>query len=176
MNCVRCQTTLKTQKYEGVEIDVCPKCKGAWLDQGELGRIIDIHEEEFSPDLINRAIERTFTGIPKDEDASVELCPKCAKRMDVVNYAYNSGIIIDRCPAGHGFWFDRDELEKIQIGQENWEADMNKNKGAWVKHVKEVEAQSNVEVAMMKQCADHVPSNFLFNRLAGWLMKAFDND
>ncbi|MDW8261929.1 MAG: zf-TFIIB domain-containing protein [Phycisphaerales bacterium] len=26
---------------QGVEIDVCPKCRGIWLDRGELDKILD---------------------------------------------------------------------------------------------------------------------------------------
>jgi Zn-finger nucleic acid-binding protein len=26
---------------QGVEIDYCPKCRGVWLDRGELDKIID---------------------------------------------------------------------------------------------------------------------------------------
>lgn len=33
---------------QGVEIDYCPKCRGVWLDRGELDKIIDrsAHEHE----------------------------------------------------------------------------------------------------------------------------------
>lgn len=29
---------------EGVEIDYCPKCRGVWLDRGELDKIIERSE------------------------------------------------------------------------------------------------------------------------------------
>ncbi|MFD1797256.1 hypothetical protein FQV27_09855 [Paracoccus aurantiacus] len=34
------ETLLMTQR-DGVEIDYCPKCRGVWLDRGELDKIID---------------------------------------------------------------------------------------------------------------------------------------
>lgn len=33
--------TLVMAERSGVEIDYCPKCRGVWLDRGELDKIID---------------------------------------------------------------------------------------------------------------------------------------
>ena len=33
---------------KGVEIDYCPKCRGVWLDRGELDKIIDLSSPERS--------------------------------------------------------------------------------------------------------------------------------
>jgi uncharacterized protein len=33
--------TLVIAERSGVEIDYCPKCRGVWLDRGELDKIID---------------------------------------------------------------------------------------------------------------------------------------
>ncbi len=41
MNCPVCQTTaLVMSERAGVEIDYCPKCRGVWLDRGELDKIV----------------------------------------------------------------------------------------------------------------------------------------
>jgi len=37
----------ETIKY-GVEIDICPKCRGVWLDRGELEKIVERIKKEFS--------------------------------------------------------------------------------------------------------------------------------
>jgi Zn-finger nucleic acid-binding protein len=37
---------LKMSDREGIEIDYCPKCRGVWLDRGELDKIIDRSEGE----------------------------------------------------------------------------------------------------------------------------------
>lgn len=39
MNCPRCDGTLKTNNFEGVDIDTCEKCGGVWLDSGELEQL-----------------------------------------------------------------------------------------------------------------------------------------
>jgi hypothetical protein len=41
MFCPVCsQTTLLMTERLGVEIDYCPKCRGVWLDRGELDKLI----------------------------------------------------------------------------------------------------------------------------------------
>lgn len=42
MQCPSCpDTSLSMASREGIEIDYCPKCRGVWLDRGELDKIID---------------------------------------------------------------------------------------------------------------------------------------
>lgn len=42
MKCPHCQTVdLVMSDRQGVEIDYCPRCRGVWLDRGELDKIID---------------------------------------------------------------------------------------------------------------------------------------
>lgn len=42
MNCPTCpDTMLVMADRSGVEIDYCPKCRGVWLDRGELDKIIE---------------------------------------------------------------------------------------------------------------------------------------
>jgi hypothetical protein len=39
MRCPRCDGNLKVNSFEGVEIDICDKCGGAWLDSGEFEQL-----------------------------------------------------------------------------------------------------------------------------------------
>ena len=42
MKCPQCtETDLVMTDRQGVEIDYCPKCRGVWLDRGELDKIIE---------------------------------------------------------------------------------------------------------------------------------------
>jgi Zn-finger nucleic acid-binding protein len=41
MHCPKCGQNLATETCGAVEIDVCPSCKGVWLDMGELGEIVE---------------------------------------------------------------------------------------------------------------------------------------
>ncbi len=41
MLCPVCQVELRIAERSGIEIDYCPKCRGVWLDRGELDKIIE---------------------------------------------------------------------------------------------------------------------------------------
>lgn len=41
MNCPVCNVGLVLSERQGIEIDYCPKCRGVWLDRGELDKIIE---------------------------------------------------------------------------------------------------------------------------------------
>jgi Zn-finger nucleic acid-binding protein len=44
MKCPTCTTNidLTMTERQGVEIDYCPKCRGVWLDRGELDKIVEL--------------------------------------------------------------------------------------------------------------------------------------
>lgn len=39
--CPACQVDLAMSERQGIEIDYCPRCRGVWLDRGELDKIIE---------------------------------------------------------------------------------------------------------------------------------------
>ena len=39
--CPACRVDLVMSERHGVEIDYCPKCRGVWLDRGELDKILE---------------------------------------------------------------------------------------------------------------------------------------
>lgn len=45
MNCPVCNVALQLAERQSVEIDYCPKCRGIWLDRGELDKIIERSEQ-----------------------------------------------------------------------------------------------------------------------------------
>src|SRR5574338_963064 len=50
MNCPVCSdTSLVISERQGVEIDYCPKCRGIWLDRGELDKLIAREAEANGP-------------------------------------------------------------------------------------------------------------------------------
>lgn len=122
MKCPRCGQTLESTRYEGVSIETCRGCGGEWLDKFELKAIVQSWEKEFTPEEIQslEAIdEADFTLDPRSGDARA--CPRCPDtRLERFNYAATSGIALDKCPSCGGIWFDKDELEKVQILSEEW--------------------------------------------------------
>lgn len=41
MKCPIDQSDLVMAERQGIEIDYCPKCRGVWLDRGELDKIVE---------------------------------------------------------------------------------------------------------------------------------------
>ncbi len=41
MKCPIDQETLVITERQGIEIDYCPRCRGVWLDRGELDKILE---------------------------------------------------------------------------------------------------------------------------------------
>ena len=49
MKCPACQVDLVMSERQSIEIDYCPKCRGVWLDRGELDKIIEKNTAEMTP-------------------------------------------------------------------------------------------------------------------------------
>jgi uncharacterized protein len=45
MDCPVDGTTLVMSDRQGIEIDYCPKCRGVWLDRGELDKLIEREQQ-----------------------------------------------------------------------------------------------------------------------------------
>ena len=44
--CVKCNSILDRATFQGLEVDLCPKCGGLWLDRGEITRAAKLPETE----------------------------------------------------------------------------------------------------------------------------------
>ena len=49
MKCPTCNVDLVMSERSGIEIDYCPKCRGVWLDRGELDKIIERNAQAAAP-------------------------------------------------------------------------------------------------------------------------------
>ncbi len=69
MNCPVCnETSLVISERQGVEIDYCPKCRGVWLDRGELDKIIERSNEVFDNDRTQSFDDRKHEEKRYDND------------------------------------------------------------------------------------------------------------
>ncbi|MRG44186.1 hypothetical protein GFS24_03625 [Chitinophaga sp. SYP-B3965] len=48
MKCPNCNETLLMTQRNNVEIDYCPKCRGIWLDKGELDKLLEYDDKRSS--------------------------------------------------------------------------------------------------------------------------------
>jgi Zn-finger nucleic acid-binding protein len=46
MDCPVCGERLKEIDRAGVMVDICPSCKGIWLDRGEIDKIIGVEAKQ----------------------------------------------------------------------------------------------------------------------------------
>jgi Zn-finger nucleic acid-binding protein len=99
MNCPACHAPLILIEFRRVEIDYCAGCGGVWLDAGELEMILGLS----TASLASAAAEVGRSHRP---------CPRCDRRMREISFA-RASVTADACPATHGFWLDRGELEAI---------------------------------------------------------------
>jgi uncharacterized protein len=148
MKCPRCNAVLSATEYDGVKIEVCPDCHGEWLFAGELQKIVEHHDEVFTPeeiasqDAVNREV---FTAEKDDQD---ELnCPACGDvRMEHFNYGDTSGIILHKCTECGGIWMDKDQLEKIEEVVDGWKADLNQDTRKYGSSLQKIEAEEQKEL------------------------------
>lgn len=107
--CPRCSESLSTKSCEGIEIDICNKCEGTWLDVNELTLLT----EQVQPKPSATTTEEDLTIEPLDKEGEMQ-CPKCDKvNLNPFIYGGDSGIELDRCPQCEGLWFDKSELDDI---------------------------------------------------------------
>jgi Zn-finger nucleic acid-binding protein len=116
--CPRCKTgTLAVEEFEDGSIVECTACGGVWLEESVFETLSREREQHaVSKHVATRARRPHEDGDREapDFDSKIEYlkCPTCAQFMHRKNFANASGVIIDWC-SGHGFWFDRNELERI---------------------------------------------------------------
>ena len=66
LNCPHCAATdanLVVVERHGIEIDYCPRCRGIWLDRGELDKLIDLEAartDDFADEI--RGVSREANG------------------------------------------------------------------------------------------------------------------
>lgn len=110
MLCPDCRKPLVIVECEGVELDLCLEGQGLWFDKEELNQLFALFGLADGPETL----ENRLAGLPAGKSGSKRRCPRCGAAMHAVNAPGAKGaVILDRCPAGHGIWFDQGELHEI---------------------------------------------------------------
>lgn len=68
VRCPLCEVTMREVDRRGVRIDVCPECRGVWLDRGELDKLLETAAAEESPDMGLRRRSRYDRDDDFDDD------------------------------------------------------------------------------------------------------------
>ena len=101
MRCPACNEPALALELDGVEIDLCPACAGIWLDEEEIAWLARRSEDASRP--LADALLKGEVGA-----AGKRRCPRCNRIMLL---EILSAVELDRCPVGHGLWFDSGEVE-----------------------------------------------------------------
>jgi len=124
MTCPSCGAGLSQADYEGLRVSVCSSCGGRLASPAEVSKILARREVAFSAeqqrlaevlgaggDQLRRAalLARGRPGV------GLIACPKCAKTMMRRHFSYEHAVEIDYCSICDLFWFEKDELEALQI-------------------------------------------------------------
>jgi Zn-finger nucleic acid-binding protein len=102
MKCPVCKVPLIAVERNRIELDWCMSCRGLWFDAGEIELLAKMLQ-----------IPLDVSAVTGNQCASSEKprsCPRCAKSMIKCEVPTPSRIVVDRCPAGEGIWFDAHEL------------------------------------------------------------------
>lgn len=68
MQCPIDGETLLMTARNGVEIDYCPRCRGVWLDRGELDKIIERSDPTASSSSLSKAAASSSRKRDDDDD------------------------------------------------------------------------------------------------------------
>jgi Zn-finger nucleic acid-binding protein len=93
-----------------LEVLACLACGGLWLDRAMFEQLGASRERQGA--VLGALPVPPAPPVMALEPVRYRPCPACQQRMNRVNYAKRSGVILDVCRA-HGLWFDRDELHQV---------------------------------------------------------------
>lgn len=104
--CPNCHEPMVVLEWEGIEIDLCPSCRGVWLDLGELELIGE--QAGVGPARLTAALEKARRGGVRERR-----CPRCRRKLRAISPEEGKAVEVDTCPRGHGIWFDHGEVETL---------------------------------------------------------------
>jgi Zn-dependent protease with chaperone function/Zn-finger nucleic acid-binding protein len=124
MACPSCGAGLVRMPYEGIDIVACERCGGRLVTSAQTGKILARREAGFTEGQQHLADLVTASGDKLRRAAvlargrpGVDLiaCPRCAAPMMRRHYSYEYAIEVDFCAGCDLTWFEKDELEALQI-------------------------------------------------------------
>ncbi|WP_373467342.1 zf-TFIIB domain-containing protein [Geothrix sp. 21YS21S-4] len=109
-SCPACAKSLAAARIGDLDTRACPACGGLWLDRAVFEQLGASRERQ-------GAVLGALPPLAAPPGGALEPvryrpCPACGQRMNRVNYAKRSGVVLDVC-RDHGLWFDRDELRRV---------------------------------------------------------------
>ena len=148
MKCPRCSSILNRVEYDGQIVEVCPGCKGEWLHAGELQKLVEHHDEIFTPEEIASldAVNKEILTAEKDDHDELN-CPCCENvQMEHFNYGDTSGILLHKCPECGGIWMDKDQLQRVEELVDGWKADLGQDLNKYDSILQKIDVEEQKEL------------------------------
>ena len=102
----------------GLLVDVCPKCRGTWLDRGEIFRLTKNEE----------SVRQSLLALNWDDEPSNRHCPKCNHTL-VEGEFLGATSKIDYCQSCEGLWFDsmelRETIASLAASKPDWQSSLS---------------------------------------------------
>ncbi|MDR3685201.1 MAG: zf-TFIIB domain-containing protein, partial [Geothrix sp.] len=108
--CPACRKPLAATRVGDLEVRECRACGGLWLDRAAFEQLGASRERQGA--VLGALPAPGAPPVASLEAVQYRPCPACRQRMNRVNYARRSGVVLDVCKE-HGIWFDRDELRRV---------------------------------------------------------------
>jgi Zn-finger nucleic acid-binding protein len=108
--CPACAKALAATKVGDLEVHDCQACGGLWLDRAVFEQLGTSRERQGA--LLGALPTPAARSEARLEPVQYRPCPACRQRMNRVNFAKRSGVVLDVCKT-HGIWFDKDELRRV---------------------------------------------------------------
>ena len=109
-SCPACRKPLAGTRVGDLEVRECSACGGLWLDRAVFEQLGTSRERQGA--VLGALPAPTAPPVASLEAVQYRPCPACQQRMNRVNYARRSGVVLDVCKE-HGIWFDKDELRRV---------------------------------------------------------------
>ncbi len=107
MKCPKCRKEeMKSETYEGIEIDRCPVCKGMFLDRGELKALIGEEQGNIADNLAFSPTSDAMDDVPAH-------CFRCSRDMTPTNAP--GDVLVNLCESCAAIFLDQGELATIQF-------------------------------------------------------------
>ncbi len=107
--CPRCHEPMVRGRLAGQTLRGCRACGGLFIAEQELTHLLTEAPQQLAaadhryPNLVGRGWH-SFAG---------KLCPVCSEALRATPLLGHARIIVDRCPNGHGIWFDDGEAAAV---------------------------------------------------------------
>lgn len=123
-SCPACGNTLRSLEYEGMTVLACGGCGGRLVPARSVARILARREVGFDDGQLARAayteaegdhLRRTAVLSRGRHELPLTPCPLCGRTMMRRHYDLQYAVEIDICLVCDRLWFEKDELEVLQL-------------------------------------------------------------